>query len=314
MRSFGTSVALVASVWALGGCRGHESPNPPIHLIWNMDTQDRGKAYRADTTGLFADGRMMRPPVEGTVAIGQLGDDVHLEQGVDDKGQPALEFPAVLKAGGAVPDALRTRGKGRFQIYCAPCHGVGGDGKGPIADKALKGGPRLTIPPPSFHDPRLKNMPVGKLYAAIKSGVNNGNMASYAAQIPVEDRWAIIAYIRELQRYLDATVKDEGGELVVVEAATVASAEHGSKLFVAKGCNACHSVDGVRLVGPSIKALYGKTEATSAGEVVVDDAYLKESLLQPMAKVVNGFPPVMPPLPLSDIEVDSLVLYIQTLK
>ncbi|MBI2374905.1 MAG: cytochrome c [Deltaproteobacteria bacterium] len=139
-------------------------------------------------------------------------------------------------------------------------------------------------------------------------------MASYAAQIPVEDRWAIIAYIRELQRYLDATVKDEGGELVVVEAATVASAEHGSKLFVAKGCNACHSVDGVRLVGPSIKALYGKTEATSAGEVVVDDAYLKESLLQPMAKVVNGFPPVMPPLPLSDIEVDSLVLYIQTLK
>jgi mono/diheme cytochrome c family protein len=285
----------------LVACRGGESEKPPVHLIPNMDTQEKGRAYRRDTSGLFADGRVMRVPVEGTVAIGQLDEDDTLHEGLDvDGGVPSQKFPASVAFDDA---AVKQHGKLRYDIYCAPCHGVLGDGKGAVA---LKGG--MMVPPPSLHDARLKGLVVGKIYAAIKHGVNNGNMPSYAAQIPVEDRWAIIAYVRQLQG-----VAPESGEgVVLVAAAKVASAEHGGLLYKAKGCNACHTLDGAKLVGPSWKGAYGKMEQLANGsEVKVDDAYLKESILKPMEKVVMGFPPAMPVLPLSEIEVDSLVLFIK---
>ncbi|MBS1152920.1 MAG: quinol:cytochrome c oxidoreductase monoheme cytochrome subunit [Myxococcaceae bacterium] len=284
----------------LTACRGGESDKPPVHFIPNMDTQEKGKAYRRDTTGLFADGRMMRAPVEGTVAIGHLDEDDTLHEGLGTDGGTTQKFPVSIAFDDA---AVKEHGKLRYDIYCATCHGVLGDGKGPTA---LKGG--LMVPPPSFHDPRLKGLLVGKIYAAIKNGVNNGNMPSYAAQIPVEDRWKIIAYVRQLQG-----VPPESGEgAVVVPAATVASAEHGALLYKAKGCVACHTLDGTRTVGPTWKGAFGRKEAlASGGEVTVDDAYLKESILKPMEKVVAGYPPAMPTLPLTDIEVDSLILFIK---
>lgn len=296
------------------GCRGYESEEPPIHIVRNMDTQEKGKAYREDTSGLFADGRMMRPPVPGTVAQGQLGEDQLLEEGLDAEGQISLKFPDAVKEGGVLPDALTARGQARYDIYCSPCHGLGLDGQGEIAKVGFDSNPRLTIPPPSFHDARLKTMPVGQIYKAIKHGVNQGNMGSYAAQIPVRDRWAIISYIRAQQKLKDPTVEPEGGVLVVVQATDVASEVHGSQLYVAKGCNACHSLDGTKIVGPSFKGLYGGTRNTSAGDVVADVAYLTESIKEPQAKVLTGFPPVMPKLPLSDLEIESLSLYIQSLK
>lgn len=299
---------------SLVGCRGYESEEPPIHLVRNMDTQEKGKAYREDTTGLFADGRMMRPPVPGTVAQGQLGEDILLEEGLDESGNVSLKFPEVVKEGGAIPAALAARGQARYDIFCTPCHGVGLDGQGPLAKVGFDSNPRLTIPPPSFHDDRLKKMPAGQIYAAIKNGVNQGNMGSYAAQIPVLDRWAIVAYVRAQQKLKDPSVEPEGGVVVVVAEADVASAEHGSQLFVAKGCNACHSLDGTRLVGPSFKGLFGESRATSAGDVVADAAYLTESIKEPNAKVVTGFPPVMPKLPLTDLEIESLSLYVQSVK
>jgi mono/diheme cytochrome c family protein len=302
------------TVLTLAGCRGGESSKPPVNLIRGMMTQEKAKAYRRDTSGLFADGRTMRLPVEGTVAQGQLEDDALLYEGLDDKGQPSQKFPDAVKQDGVLTDAFRARGKARFEIYCAPCHGLAGDGKGPVAQLALDGGPRLLVAPPAYTDPRLKEMVVGKMYSAIKNGVNAGNMPSYAVQIPVDDRWAILAYIRALQRASDPAVSDEGGVNVVVAKATVASAEHGALLYKAKTCNACHSIDGTRVVGPSFKGIYGKKEKTSAGEVDVNDEYLKESMLQPMAKIVDTFPPAMPTLPLDPIEVQSLILYIATLK
>jgi len=304
----------LAVVLVLAGCRGWESEDPPVHLVHNMDTQEKGKAYRKDTSGLFADGRMMRAPVEGTVARGQLMDDDLLELGVDDKNEPSQVFPDVMKVDGKVPDSLRARGKDRFAIYCAPCHGIDGDGQGTVAQQALDGGPRLLVKPPSFHDPRLKDMLVGKIYSAMKNGVNNGNMPSYAAQIPTEDRWAVVAYVRELQRTRDPNVQDEGGEKIVVVASDTPTLQMGEQLYKAKGCNACHTLDGNKLVGPSFKGIWGKTEKTSAGDVTVDEAYVTESIKQPMAKIVEGFPPAMPPLPLTDVEVGSLVLFIQAQK
>ncbi len=300
-----------AAVSVLAGCRGWETEERPVHLIKNMDTQEKGKAYRRDTTGLFADGRMMRAPVEGTVAQGQLGDDLLLEEGVDEAGQPSKAFPAAVKSAW---DEQVSRGQDRYQIYCLPCHGANLDGKGTVAALALDGGPRLTVPPPSLHLERIaKDMVVGKIYSAIRAGVNNGNMPSYAAQIPVADRWAIIAYVKSEQMKKDASVQQEPGG-VVVQVVTVATAEAGAVLYKAKTCNACHSTDGSKIVGPTFQGLWGRSEETSAGAVTVDDAYFKESILQPMAKIVNGYPPAMPPQQLNDLEIESLKLFIQTLK
>lgn len=306
---YGSAVAVVL---ALSGCRGWETEERPVHPIKNMDTQEKGRAYRRDSTGLFADGRLSRLPVEGTVAVGQLGDDAHLEDGLDEQGNPSMTYPAAIKE--KLGDGLRAHGKTRYEIYCAPCHGPALDGKGPVAGKALDGGPRLEIPPPSFHDARLKEMVVGKLYGAIKNGVNAGNMASYAAQIPVEDRWALVAYIRGEQMKKDPAVQEEGGAAVVAVNVTAASAEAGAALYKAKGCNACHSLDGTRVVGPTFKGMWGSTHGSSAGPVTVEAEYFKESLLNPMAKVAEGYPPAMPPQALNDLEIESLALYLQTLK
>jgi mono/diheme cytochrome c family protein len=312
--TLGLASGVLLGALALAGCRGWESEEPPVHLIRNMDTQEKGKAYREDTTGLFADGRIMRPPVDGTVAQGQLGLDTVLEEGLDEAGKVTLRFPEAVKVDGQIPEALATRGQERYGIYCAPCHGVALDGKGTVAQVGYDSNPRLLVPPPSFHDARIKTMPVGKIYAAIKHGVNNGNMGSYAAQIPTADRWAIIAYVRQEQRKQDPAVDPEGGVVVEVARADKASSDHGSQLYAAKGCNACHSLDGSKLVGPTFKGLYGRLEQTSAGEVTADVAYLTESIVQPNAKVVTGYPPAMPAIPLSAIEVESLVLFIETLK
>jgi cytochrome c oxidase subunit II len=93
-------------------------------------------------------------------------------------------------------------------------------------------------------------------------------------------------------------------------------AEFGAILYQKRGCNACHSIDGTVAVGPTWKGIYGNQENTSAGSVTVDDAYLKESMLAPQAKIVAGFQPVMPTFQgvLSDREVAAIIEYIKTLK
>jgi len=92
----------------------------------------------------------------------------------------------------------------------------------------------------------------------------------------------------------------------------------GAALFNAKGCVACHSVDGSPRVGPSMKGVFGKVEKVMVGGVeqtiTVDDAYVKESILSPMAKVVVSFPPAMPPQSLSEADVSKLIAYIKSLK
>lgn len=310
-RLHATFILVAVVALAAAGCRGWNTTEPPVHLNWNMDTQEKGKAYRGmeilhggeqGAPSSWTDGRMMRMPVEGTVARGHLNEDDWASRGIDEKGEPAVKFPAAY----AATDASRARGKTRFAIYCAPCHGKDGDGKGPVNQS--KG---LILPPPSFHDARFKEMPNGKIFQAITNGVNNNNMPSYAVQIPEADRWAVVAYIRELQRSKDANVSDEPAPGVVV--ATVGP-ERGAGLYKSKGCNACHSLDGTKVVGPTFKGLWGSTEQTDKGPVTVDEAYVTESILNPTAKITSGFPPAMPPQALNEDDIKSIILFLQTLK
>ena len=304
---------LLLSLVVVTGCRGWDTEERPVHLIKNMDTQEKGRAYRRDSTGLFADGRMSRLPVEGTVAQGQLGDDLLWEEGVDEKSEPTQVFPANVKA---EFETQALRGQNRANIYCAPCHGPGLDGKGTVAGLALDGGPRLLVPPPDLHIDRIsKDMVVGKIYSAIRNGVNAGNMPSYAAQIPVADRWAIVAYVKSEQMKKDPSVAMEPiPGVVVVPTGNVATVEMGTALYKAKGCNACHSLDGSKLVGPSFKGVWGRAEKTDKGDVTVDLAYVTESVLTPMAKIVEGYPPAMPPQALTPLEIESITLFFQTLQ
>jgi len=208
---------VISALVVLAGCRGWDTEERPVHLIKNMDTQQKFKAGRKDDTGLFADGRMTRLPVEGTVAQGQLGDDLRWEEGLDESTDGGAPEPT-MEFGGKVEEEWDTqvaRGGNRFNIYCAPCHGPGLDGKGTVAGLALDGGPRLLVAPPSLHLERIaKDMVVGKIYSAIRNGVNNGNMPSYAAQIPVADRWAIVAYVKSQQMAKDSSVPKKPGRLV----------------------------------------------------------------------------------------------------
>ena len=307
-------LSALSVVVLLGGCRGWDTEERPIHLIKNMDTQEKGKAYRRDSTGLFADGRMSRLPVEGTLAQGQLVEDFQFEEGIDEAtaGEATKAFPANVKS---EMDLNVARGQNRYQIYCTPCHGPALDGKGTVAGLALDGGPRLTVAPPSLHLERIaKEMVVGKIYSAIRNGVNNGNMPSYAPQISTADRWAIVAYVKSEQMKKDSSVPLEPGKVAGPDISKGATAEAGAILYKAKGCNACHSVDGTKIVGPTFKGIWGRVEGTNAGDVTVDEAYLKESILNPMAKIVNGYPPAMPPQQLSDLEIQSIALFMQTLK
>lgn len=109
------------------------------------------------------------------------------------------------------------------------------------------------------------------------------------------------------QRGYDAWVQ-EG------QAAIASLAEHGRKVFAQRGCAGCHSLDGTRRVGPTVKGIWKKKERLADGtEVVVDDEYLRESLVKPGAKLAAGFPNVMPPVVLDERDLAALAAYLQTL-
>ena len=163
------STAFLLAALAVAGCRQdmHDAP--------------RYEAY--EQSEFFGDDRSMRPQVEGTVARGQLREDAALFTG---KAGGAF----VARVPMAVTPAFVQRGGQRFEIYCSPCHGVAGRGDGIVVRRGFRA-------PSSFHVDRLRAQPDGYFYDVITSGF--GAMPDYAAQIPVADRWAIVAYLRALQ-------------------------------------------------------------------------------------------------------------------
>jgi len=157
-----------------------------------QDMHDQPKYESLEASTFFPDGRASRPLVPGTVARGQLREDTHLYEGKI-AGKPAETFP--------FPIDLKTlqRGQQRYNIYCTPCHDGVGSGNGMVVRRGFRA-------PPSYHIERLRQVPPGYLYDVITNGF--GAMQDYAAQIPVRDRWAIVAYVRALQLSQHATLND----------------------------------------------------------------------------------------------------------
>jgi mono/diheme cytochrome c family protein len=184
----------------VAGCRGEVSEDPPIAPERNMYDTER---YNPESySQFFADHRTMRMPVEGTVARDRYEDDPEIATGLlADKSAYVLSIPAAITQRKGGLEKLLARGQERFGIYCAPCHGQTGDGKGMVVCKReqvtdaceSRGFPPL----PSYEDARIREMPDGQLFATISHGVRT--MPSYGAQIPIEDRWAIVSYVRALQ-------------------------------------------------------------------------------------------------------------------
>jgi mono/diheme cytochrome c family protein len=176
--SFVSFVSFVAAAVMIAGCR--------------QDMHDQPKYIPLRESTFFNDARSARPIVEGTVARGHLREDELMFTGKVN-GQDATVFPM------PVTEGVMARGQERFNIYCSPCHGRTAQGDGMVV---LRGYRR----PPSFHQDRLRDAPVGHFFDVMTNGF--GAMPDYAAQIQVQDRWAIIAYIRALQLSEHATLAD----------------------------------------------------------------------------------------------------------
>jgi mono/diheme cytochrome c family protein len=175
----------------LAACQGAPSEKPPIHINPSMDLQPKYKAQ--SESRFFTDRSTMRPPVSGTVARGQLYDDTRYYYGKDENGRFVQLSPV------AISPQLLERGRERYDIYCAPCHSKVGDGTGIIAQKGF-------MPPPNLHQDLYRNYPDGQIYNVISNGIRN--MPSYKHMIPHQDRWAIVSYVRALQRSQNAALQD----------------------------------------------------------------------------------------------------------
>lgn len=190
-------LAVLIAVIGIYGCgRDRPSERPPIHVNPNMDSQEKYKAQAESK--FFPDGATMRTPVPGTVAQGQLDEDVVYHNGKNEKGEYIENIPV------EVDMQLLERGRERFDIYCSPCHSRVGDGRGIMVNRGY-------VPPPSFHQDYIRQMKNGYYFDVISNGVRN--MPAYAHQVRVEDRWAIVAYLRALQRSRNATEQDVPHEL-----------------------------------------------------------------------------------------------------
>ena len=167
----------------------------------DMQDQPKMKPYRGTT--FFGDGLSARPPVEGTVARGYLRTDTEFFTGKKNKALSSFSTPVIQAATGQnpYPDDIDVfpipvtkevveRGRERYDIFCTVCHGKTGYGDGMIVRRGFRKAA-------SFHEDRLRNAPVGHFFDAMTNGW--GAMPPYAPQIPVQDRWAIVAYIRALQ-------------------------------------------------------------------------------------------------------------------
>jgi mono/diheme cytochrome c family protein len=174
-----TLAALSAAIAFASGCR--------------LDMQVQPKENPLSKNDFYADQRSERPPVEGTVARDDLRQDAYFHTGkIGNNPGDVMPF--------TITKEVLDHGRERFNIYCAPCHSRLGDGNGFVPSRGF------SRKPPSFHIARLQKAPLGYFFDVITNGF--GIMPDYASQIPPQDRWDIIAYIRALQLSQNATMSD----------------------------------------------------------------------------------------------------------
>ncbi|MFG0297099.1 MAG: quinol:electron acceptor oxidoreductase subunit ActD [Maioricimonas sp. JB045] len=202
------------------------SEAPRFDFFPDMDAQRYRSAQQS--SDLFADGRAMRPQVAGTIAVGDFHENdaffLGYIPGEDDEApadEPAPADAAAAPAAGApaanepdyvtefpveVTESLMQRGQLKFNIYCAPCHGLAGQGDGLVSLRAIELQQPTWVPPTNLTSPPVVAQPVGKIYDTITNG--RRKMSGYAAQIPPEDRWAIVLYVRALQKSQHASLEE----------------------------------------------------------------------------------------------------------
>jgi hypothetical protein len=168
-----TNLSLFCLIFLLSACE----------FKFRQAMHDQPKFKPQQENEFFADKRAARPPVEGTIARGTLKEDKAYFTGKKDgKDVHTLPFK--------VTKEILKRGQERFQVYCTPCHAYTGNGDGMVVRRGFKA-------PTSLHTEALRNAAVGHFVDVMTNGW--GQMPSYATQVPIEDRWAIAAYIRALQ-------------------------------------------------------------------------------------------------------------------
>lgn len=186
---------ILITILLLAGCARKTSRKPPIEVFPDMDRQPRYSAQAA--SDLFSDGRTTRRPVPGTVARGQLHADEAFHTGAAD-GVYVARNPL------EITEDLVARGQERYNVYCAPCHDRVGTGRGIVGQKSLWLANNL-------HDARIKTFPDGEIFQVISYG--RRSMSGYRFQISTRDRWAIVAYVRALQRTTSGTIEDVPADL-----------------------------------------------------------------------------------------------------
>ncbi len=190
-----------ALIFSIFGLRGTKFTSPPIDVFpeWAFPSMRHQPKFRPQSaSNFFADGRADRMPPEHVVRADlPVRNDDHLYYGKDATGAFAPGFPAALTVDGK----FLARGRDRFTLYCLPCHGAVGDGQGITKQYGMGA-------TPTYHDDRLRNMAEGEIFNTITNGSPNKNMLTYADKLVPEDRWAVIAYLRALQRAQQGTVAE----------------------------------------------------------------------------------------------------------
>ena len=185
MRYFLLILALaVVTVMGVLGKRGHNFKQPPLEIFTDMDRQPKLRPQQPNLT--FASGRTSQEPLPGTVARGERYENNPVNTGRENG---STNFVATIPT--TVTQQLVERGQARFNIYCLPCHGPQGDGNGIVKKYGY-----ATIR--SLHEKVVVTQADGELFNTITHG--KATMYGYGSQVPIEDRWAIVAYVRALQR------------------------------------------------------------------------------------------------------------------